>query len=113
MATRLARTLAEPQARSGTGRTERRRPLLRVRNTGTTERLPPDYVINAGGITDVHYRGRGMSGAVLRRCYVARIGARLSEIFSQSAATGKPTGEIADRMAEAIFRAPPETDRAA
>ena len=73
----------------------------------------PDYVINAGGIIDVHFRGRGMSGAVLRPRYVAQIGARLSEIFSQSAATGKPTGEIADRMAEAIFRAPQETDRAA
>ncbi len=64
----------------------------------------PDYVINAGGIIDIHYEGPGYDAAVVH-AHLQRIGTTLSEIFTRSFATQRPTGEIADAMAEAIFRA--------
>lgn len=63
----------------------------------------PDYVINAGGIIDIHCRRRG-----------ERVDARLAEIprtleavFAESERRRRPTGEVADRMAEARFRREP------
>jgi len=64
----------------------------------------PDYVINAGGIIDIHYEGPGYDEAVVH-AHLQRIGATLTDIFARSAASGRPTGEIADAMAAAIFRA--------
>ena len=64
----------------------------------------PDYVINAGGIIDIHYEGPGYNEAVVH-AHLQRIGTTLSEIFTRSFATKRATGEIADAMAEAIFRA--------
>lgn len=63
----------------------------------------PDYVINAGGIIDIHYEGPGYDEAVVH-AHLQRIGLTLSEIFERSKTSGQPTGEIADVMAEAIFR---------
>ena len=63
----------------------------------------PDYVINAGGIIDIHYEGPGYDEAVVH-AHLQRIGLTLSEIFERSKTSGQPTGEIADAMAEAIFR---------
>lgn len=64
----------------------------------------PDYVINAGGIIDIHYEGPGYDEAQVH-AHLQRIGVTLGEIFTRSSATGRPSGEIADAMAEAIFRA--------
>lgn len=59
----------------------------------------PDYVINAGGIINVaaevmHAYDRD---AVLRQ--VERIPATLAEVFRRADADGRPTSEVADRMA--------------
>ena len=60
----------------------------------------PDYVINAGGIISAGYEYFGWSGAELK---IDAIGARLDTIFRESAATGEPTHEIAERMALAVI----------
>ena len=63
----------------------------------------PDYCINAGGIIDIHYEGPAYDAAVVE-AHLQRIGRTLTEIFERSAREQRPTGEIADRMAEGIFR---------
>jgi leucine dehydrogenase len=63
----------------------------------------PDYVINAGGIIEIHHETRGYDEAKAR-AHLDRIGVTLTSIFERSAAQKRPTGEIADRMAEEIFR---------
>ncbi|HEY0973580.1 MAG TPA: Glu/Leu/Phe/Val dehydrogenase dimerization domain-containing protein [Solimonas sp.] len=63
----------------------------------------PDYCINAGGIIDIHYEGPAYDAAVVE-AHLQRIGRTLTEIFERAAREQRPTGEIADRMAEGIFR---------
>jgi leucine dehydrogenase len=63
----------------------------------------PDYCINAGGIIDIHYQGRGYQSAAVE-AHLQRIGATLTTIFERAAAEQMPTHQIADRMAEEIFR---------
>jgi Glutamate dehydrogenase/leucine dehydrogenase len=63
----------------------------------------PDYVINAGGIIDIHYEGPTYDAAVVQ-AHLQRIGDTLTEIFTEARRSGRPTGEIADRLAEARFR---------
>ncbi len=65
----------------------------------------PDYVINGGGIINVasEYFDDMDNAQVLEK--VAEIGPRLTGIFEKSAASGKPTNEIADAMARAIIAA--------
>ncbi len=63
----------------------------------------PDYVINAGGIIDIFYEGPNYDEATVN-AHLQRIGHTLTQIFEHSAREKRPTGEIADRMAEAIFR---------
>ena len=63
----------------------------------------PDYVINAGGIIDIFYEGPNYDEATVN-AHLQRIGHTLGQIFEHSAKQKRPTGEIADRMAEAIFR---------
>ncbi len=63
----------------------------------------PDYVINAGGIIEIHHETTGYDQA-RARAHLDRIGITLTTIFERSAAQKRPTGEIADRMAEEIFR---------
>ena len=60
----------------------------------------PDYVINAGGIISAGYEYLGWSGAEVQ---IDAIGARLEAIFRESAATGEPTHEIAERKAVAVI----------
>ena len=62
----------------------------------------PDYVINAGGIISAGYEYLGWSGAEVQ---IDAIGGRLEAIFRESAATGEPTHEIAERMAAAVIDA--------
>jgi leucine dehydrogenase len=62
----------------------------------------PDYVINAGGIIEIYYEGPDYSERKVA-AHLQRIGSTLTAIFEHSARTQRPTGEIADRMAEAVF----------
>lgn len=63
----------------------------------------PDYCINAGGIIDIHYEGPDYDAAVVE-AHLQRIGTTLSEIFVRADAENRPTGAVADAMAEARFR---------
>ncbi|MCK9194144.1 MAG: amino acid dehydrogenase [Nevskia sp.] len=63
----------------------------------------PDYVINAGGIIDIYYEGPDYKTETVH-AHLERIGTTLTEIFARSAKVGRPTGEIADAMAEEIFK---------
>lgn len=63
----------------------------------------PDYVINAGGIISV---GREYLGGATPESITAeihRIPARLTEIFSRSSASNRPTSDIADQMARQLL----------
>jgi leucine dehydrogenase len=63
----------------------------------------PDYVINAGGIIDIYYEGPGYDEKKAR-AHLDRIGDTLATVFERSAREKRPTGEIADRMAEERFK---------
>ncbi len=68
----------------------------------------PDYVINAGGIINVSYeylcRREGTPCDINEvRKRIARIPGRLGEIWSESDASGKPSNEVADAMAQALI----------
>ena len=61
----------------------------------------PDYVINAGGIINVglEYLGQGGRDEVMTR--IAKIPARLDEIWATSEAERRPASDVADAMARA------------
>jgi leucine dehydrogenase len=63
----------------------------------------PDYVINAGGVLNVAAEAEGAydAGKVMEQ--VRRIPARLKTIFNRSKAMARPTGLIADEMAQEIL----------
>ncbi|MDX3901537.1 MAG: Glu/Leu/Phe/Val dehydrogenase dimerization domain-containing protein [Sphingobium sp.] len=63
----------------------------------------PDYVINAGGIINValEYLGQGDRAEVDAR--VAQIPDRLTTIWSESAASGRPAADVADTMAQKLI----------
>jgi len=66
----------------------------------------PDYVINAAGIISVEsevYREKQDSAA--RNDKIMRIGETLTKIFTASDSEGRPTGIIANEMAEDIIHA--------
>jgi len=64
----------------------------------------PDYVINAGGIIHVfHQQGAERSLARINH-HIEKIGHSLHDIFRASDLSRIPTNEVADEMAEAIFR---------
>ena len=65
----------------------------------------PDYVINAGGIINVssEYYGDSTEEEVMTQ--VAAIGPRLTGIFEEAAAAGKPTSEVADTQARKLIAA--------
>lgn len=63
----------------------------------------PDYVINAAGIINIYYEGEFYRWPTVES-HIREIGSTLLRIFERSASENRPTGEIADRMAEAIFR---------
>ena len=63
----------------------------------------PDYVINAGGIIDIYYEGPGYEWARVE-AHLQKIGVTLTQIFERSAKERRPTFEIADVLAEEIFR---------
>ena len=63
----------------------------------------PDYVINGGGIINVasEFYGDATDAEVWER--IGAIGPRLTRIFRESAASGKPTNVIADDQAKKII----------
>lgn len=63
----------------------------------------PDYVINAGGIINVglEYLGQGDRREVDSR--VAKIPARLAEVWDESERTGDPESDVADRIARRLI----------
>jgi leucine dehydrogenase len=65
----------------------------------------PDYIINAGGIINVssEYYGDCTDEEVMNQA--AAIGPRLTGIFEEAAAAGKPTSEIADTQARKLIAA--------
>ncbi|MEZ5628665.1 Glu/Leu/Phe/Val dehydrogenase dimerization domain-containing protein [Denitromonas sp.] len=63
----------------------------------------PDYVINAGGIIDVYYERTGFDRAALLK-HVEGIYDTLLEIFERAGKEQRPTGEVADALAEARFK---------
>ena len=62
----------------------------------------PDFAINAGGIIDVFYERAGATPDTVR-AHVDTIGDTLTEIFNRSGSSGRPTGEIANELAEERF----------
>ena len=62
----------------------------------------PDYVINAGGVISVAREFLGQSSEQQVKTEVDRIPQRLSDIFTESADTGRPTNLIADELARRI-----------
>ena len=66
----------------------------------------PDYVINAGGIIDVFYQQKGNRSAQVVKEHVDRIGDTLTSIFQRSKEETSATSNIADVMAEEVFKKP-------
>ena len=66
----------------------------------------PDYVINAGGIIDVFYQQKGNRSAQMVKEHVDRIGDTLTSIFQRSKEETSATSNIADVMAEEVFKKP-------
>ena len=64
----------------------------------------PDYVINAGGIIDVYYQQQGERTVEVVNSHVGQIGSTLNAIFRQSDMRRVPTNEVADEMAEVVFK---------
>ena len=63
----------------------------------------PDYVINAGGIIDVYYERVGFERDTLIR-HIDGIYDNLMEIFARARKEERPTGEVADAIAEERFK---------
>ncbi|WP_425229350.1 Glu/Leu/Phe/Val family dehydrogenase [Sphingomonas sp.] len=63
----------------------------------------PDYVINAGGIINVglEYLGQGDEDEV--RARIARIPARLAEVWDESDRTDRPASDVADAIARRLI----------
>lgn len=64
----------------------------------------PDFLINAGGIIDVHYQRTGLDRAALG-AYIDRIGARLTEVLERADVSQRPTNVIAEELAREILAA--------
>jgi leucine dehydrogenase len=64
----------------------------------------PDYVINAGGIIEIFYEEGGDYDEHKVREHLERIGQTLTTVFKRAQEEKRPTGEIADRLAEERFR---------
>ena len=63
----------------------------------------PDYVINAGGIIDVYHERIGFDRSALLK-HIEGIHDNLMEVFERAREEERPTGEVADMIAEERFR---------
>ena len=59
----------------------------------------PDFLVNAGGIIDVHHQRSG-SAEALKRSHIERISSSLAEVLRRSDECQRPTNEIAEQLAE-------------
>lgn len=62
----------------------------------------PDFLINAGGIIDVHYQRSGLERAGLSG-HIDGIGLRLEEVMRRADATHRPTAELAEELARELM----------
>lgn len=62
----------------------------------------PDFLINAGGIIDVYYQRSGLDRAGLT-AHIESIGDRLTEVLQRADRCHRPTGEIAEELAEELL----------
>ena len=62
----------------------------------------PDYLANAGGIIDLHYQRSHWDPAALER-HLASLGDTFREVIARSESEKRPTGDIADLIAEERF----------
>ncbi|GGK80909.1 Glu/Leu/Phe/Val dehydrogenase dimerization domain-containing protein [Amphritea balenae] len=62
----------------------------------------PDYVLNAGGIIDIFYERVGHEHTKVR-AHIETIADTLTEIFRRADEQDRPTGEIANELAEERF----------
>lgn len=62
----------------------------------------PDYVINAGGIIDVYHERIGFDRSALLK-HIEGIHDNLMEVFERARKEERPTGEVADAIAEERF----------
>lgn len=69
----------------------------------------PDFLINAGGIIDVYYQRSGLDRAALPG-HIDSIALRLGEVLSRADRCHRPTGEIAEELAEEILSAAARSD---
>lgn len=65
----------------------------------------PDYAINAGGIIDVYYERVGHDHQRVR-AHIESIAGTLEQIFQRADEADRPTGEIANELAEERFMNP-------
>ncbi len=63
----------------------------------------PDYVINAGGIIDVYHERIGFDRRALLE-HIEGIHDNLMEVFERARKEERPTGEVADAIAEERFK---------
>lgn len=63
----------------------------------------PDYVLNAGGIIDIFHERIGHEHTRVR-AHIETISETLEEIFSRADLSDRPTGEIANELAEERFK---------
>ena len=63
----------------------------------------PDYVINAGGIIDVYHERIGFDRSALLK-HIEGIHENLMEVFERARKEERPTGEVADAIAEERFK---------
>ncbi|MGQ5488719.1 Glu/Leu/Phe/Val dehydrogenase dimerization domain-containing protein [Thauera sp. ZXT1-4] len=63
----------------------------------------PDYVINAGGIIDVYHERIGFDRSALLK-HIEGIHDNLMEVFERARKEERPTGEVADAIAEERFK---------
>lgn len=99
------RTLSQLRARiiAGAANNQLASPKLATEITNRGILYAPDYVINAGGIIDVHYERVGYDTATVLR-HVEGIADTLEQIFRRAEAEGRSTAAIADQIAEERFR---------
>jgi len=64
----------------------------------------PDYVINAGGIIDIHYQQQGVRDDTLIDSHLELIRHNLAAIFKQSQKQQRATQAIADELARRKFQ---------
>ena len=65
----------------------------------------PDFLVNAGGIIDVHHQHLG-SSEIKKREHVARIETTLLQVLDRAERQGRQTHEVAEQLAEEVLHSP-------